>query len=74
MSEINNITDQIMGFSEEVVKTIESIEKRGFTRDQSIKIVELAIKDMEVEVLHQKNKKLDAIGESIYMVSQALGE
>lgn len=74
MSEINNITDQIMGFSEEVVKTIASIEKQGFTRDQSIKIAELAIKDMEVEVLHQKNKKLDAIGESIYMISQSLGE
>lgn len=74
MSEINNITDQIVGFALEVVQTIESIEEQGFTREQSIKIAELAIKDMEVEVLHQKNKKLDAIRESIYMISQSLEE
>ena len=74
MSEINNITDQIEGFADEVVGVIRRIEKQGFTTEQSIRIVELAIKDMEVEVLHQKNKKLDAIGESIYMISQNLGE
>lgn len=74
MSEINNITDQIGGFASEVAEAIKSVEKQGFTIEQSIKIVELAIKDMEVEVLHQKNKKLDSIGESIYMIYQSLGK
>lgn len=74
MSEINNITDQIQGFTEEVVEAIKGVESQGFTREEAIKIVELGIKDMEVEVYHHKNKKLESISEALYAIARELSD
>ena len=56
---IENLTDQILGFTQEVVEAIERVKKRGYTTEEAIKIVELGIKDMEVETKHQFNKKME---------------
>lgn len=72
--EIKNLTDQLEGFTVEVLQVIKMVEANGFTKDQAIKIVELGIKDIEAETMHQKNKKLDYIGESLYLISQELGK
>ena len=72
MSEINNITDQIQGFTDEVVEAIKRVESQGFTREEAIKIVELGIKDMGVEVSHHKNKKLESISEALYAIAKEL--
>ena len=66
---IENLTDQILGFTQEVVEAIERVKKRGYTTEEAIKIVELGIKDMEVETKHQLNKKLGLISNSIFELS-----
>lgn len=74
MSEIENLTDQLEGFTWEILDIIKKVEAEGFTKDQAIKIVELGIKDIEAETMHHKNKKLDYIGESLYLISQELAK
>lgn len=49
---ILNLTDQLDGYAGEVEKTIKMFATDGFSTDQAIKIVELAIKDMMVDVFH----------------------
>lgn len=59
MDEIENITDQISGFSEEVATTIQEIQKRfKCSEDQATKIVFLGLNAMFIEVLHHKLGKL----------------
>ncbi len=58
---IENLTDQILGFTQEVKVTIEEIKKDGYTTEEAIKIVELGIKDMEVETKHQFNRKMETL-------------
>ena len=74
MSEIENLTDQLEGFTWEVLDVIKKIESEGFTKDQAIKIVELGIKDIEAEIMHHKNSRLDSIAEALHNISQELGE
>lgn len=59
MDEIENITDQISGFSEEVGTAIQEIQKRfKCSEDQATKIVSLGLNTMFIEVLHHKLGKL----------------
>lgn len=59
MDEIENITDQISGFSEEVGTAIQEIQKRfKCSEDQATKIVPLGLNAMFIEVLHHKLGKL----------------
>ena len=58
---IENLTDQILGFTQEVLSCVEEIKHRGYSTEEAIKIAELGIRDMEVETKHQLNKKLDAL-------------
>lgn len=65
-NEIECITDQLLGFTEEVEEVISKIVKMGYTKDQAIKIVELGIEDIEAEVQHQRNKRIDKLIEAYY--------
>ena len=56
---IENLTDQILGFTQEVLSVVEEIKDRGYSTEEAIKITELGIKDMEVETKHQFNKKME---------------
>ena len=67
--QIENLTDQILGFTQEVVEAIERVKKRGYTTEEAIKITELGIRDMEVETKHQLNKKLDTIANALDYIS-----
>ena len=56
---IENITDQLLGFTQEVRYVIEYIKKEGYTTEEAIKIVELGVKDIEVETKHQFNRQME---------------
>lgn len=59
MSEIENVSDQLSGFAEEVARCVKDIEKLGFTKDQAIKITEIACKDIMNDVLWRRLKYID---------------
>lgn len=66
---IENLTDQILGFTQEVLNCIKEVKKCGYSTEEAIKITELGIRDMEVETKHQLNKKLDTIANTLYYIS-----
>ena len=63
-NEIECITDQLLGFTEEVEEVVRNIVKQGYTKDQAIRIVELGIEDIKAEVEHQRNKRIDKLIEA----------
>lgn len=67
-NEIECITDQLLGFTEEVEevvrKFVRKFVKQGYTKDQAIRIVELGIEDIKAEVEHQRNKRIDKLIEA----------
>lgn len=69
---IENLTDQIEGFADEIANCINRLEKKGFNRQDAIKITELAIKDMEVETKHEKNGMLKYIANTLECISNSL--
>lgn len=59
---IENVTDQMELYVHEVRNVIENLVKHyDYTIDQAIKIVELGIKDMSVEVVHHNGEDLHTI-------------
>lgn len=67
--DIENITDQILGYAQEVLSCVEEIKYRGYSTEEAIKITELGIRDMEVETKHQLNKKLNTIANALDYIS-----
>lgn len=65
-NEIENITDQLLGFTEEVEEAVRKFTRLGYTKDQAIKLVELGIEDIKAEVEHQRNKRIDKLTEAYY--------
>lgn len=65
-NEIECITDQLLGFTEEVEEVVRKFVRLGYTKDQAIKIAELGIEDIKVEVEHQRNKRIDKLIEAYY--------
>lgn len=64
MNEIECITDQLLGFTEEVETVVSTFIRKGYTKDQAIRIVELGIEDIKAEVEHQRNKRIDQLIEA----------
>ncbi|MEF9992731.1 MAG: hypothetical protein RRZ84_07285 [Romboutsia sp.] len=59
MSRIDNLSDQLEGYTEEVVNTVISIENRyKFSRREAIDCVEIATKAMMVDVEHHKEANM----------------
>ena len=53
MEYIENVSDQLDGFSEEVAGIIGTLMREyGYTFEQSSRIVEIAVKDIESDILH----------------------
>ena len=52
---IRCITDQLNAYTKELLSVIEMIEKRGYSREEAIKITELSIENMKNEILWDKN-------------------
>ena len=63
-NEIECITDQLLGFTEEVEEVVRKFVKQGYTKDQAIRIVELGIEDIKAEVEYQRNKRIDKLIEA----------
>lgn len=61
---IECITDQLLGFTEEVEEVVRKFVKQGYTKDQAIRIVELGIEDIKAEVEYQRNKRIDKLIEA----------
>lgn len=64
INEIECITDQLLGFTEEVEEVVSKFVRQGYTKDQAIRIVELGIEDIKAEVEHQRNKRIDKLIEA----------
>lgn len=62
---IDNITDQLGGFVQEVESEIENLTKKGYSVDEAIKIVSLGIEAIKAEVEHHKDESLISISESL---------
>lgn len=59
MSRIENLSDQLEGYAQEVVNTVISIEKQyKLSRKEAIKCVEIATRAMIVDVEHHKEDKM----------------
>lgn len=43
---------------------ISTFIRKGYTKDQAIRIVELGIEDIKAEVEHQRNKRIDQLIEA----------
>lgn len=63
-NEIECITDQLLGFTEEVETVVSTFIRKGYTKDQAIRIVELGIEDIKAEVEYQRNKRIDKLIEA----------
>ena len=63
-NEIECITDQLLGFTEEVEEVVSKFVRQGYTKDQAIRIVELGIEDIKAEVEYQRNKRIDKLIEA----------
>ena len=72
--EIENITDQLLGFTEEVANVVEVIESKGFSREHALKIVELGIEDIKAEVEHHRNKKITQLSESMELLGERISD
>lgn len=59
---IKNVTDQMELYVHEVRNAVENlVEHYDYTIDQAIKIVELGVKDMAIEVEWKKEEELEII-------------
>lgn len=72
MNEIKNITDQMRAFSGEIRENINYLIESGSTKEEAIKITELALKSMKVETLWNRLENLDDIAASIYALNEKL--
>ena len=62
MEYIENVSDQLDGYSEEVAGIIGTLMREyGYTFEQSAKIVEIAVKDIESDVLHNIVREIHKI-------------
>lgn len=71
---IENLTDQLEMFTLEVVGCIETVEKRGFTREQAIEIVRIGVENIKAETSHHRNKRLAEIGEAVEHLACAIDD
>lgn len=70
---IENITDQLEGFSQEVASVIKKIQKQyDLTWNEAKEVVQLGIEDMRTEVFHNSLHNLHRISDSLYQVSESL--
>lgn len=60
MNDIENISDQLDGYMEDVYKIIEKFKQgRGLTRAEAIEIAKIAVKDIKVDILWKRLKDLN---------------
>lgn len=53
MNRIENLSDQLGAYAQEVARAVIDIrDNYGFTTKESLQIINIAIKDMEVDILH----------------------
>lgn len=71
---VENITDQLLGFTEEVEHAVSSIVKKGYTKAQAIEIVRIGVEDIKAEEQHQFNHIMRAKNELFQDYSEILSE
>ena len=65
---IDNITDQIHLFMEDIRIEVENLKAMGFTTEQAIEITRLGIESMKTEVEHHKEHQLEKIEDNFSML------
>ncbi|MCS6131807.1 hypothetical protein DWV13_09200 [Clostridium botulinum] len=55
---IENLTDQLLWFAEEVEKVVSKMVNKGYSKDQAIEIVRIGVEDIKAETMHHKNEAL----------------
>lgn len=72
---IENLSDQIIGYSEEIGNAVEKIsEKFGVSNESAISIVQTAIENMKLDVSHHKNYHLELIADALNNCAAAIEE
>ena len=70
---ITNLSDQLIGYSQEVANAVESISSQyEVSREFALLIVQTAIEDMKMDVAHHKNFHFELISNEIHELSCAL--
>lgn len=74
MGRIENLSDQLSGYAEEVASAAQKIStKYNLSIDQAIKCVEIATNDMKVDVLHSIEGHLDNCIDDGYLQIYGMG-
>lgn len=61
---IENLTDRLKGFTEEVEAEVRNLVNCGYSINQAIEIVKIGVEDIKAETMHHLNKKLHALVEA----------
>lgn len=73
--EIENVSDEVGHFIKDIKSFIKELMEEGYTFEQASKIIELAIKDINNDVLWRKLKelsKLDYISDALDNIANNL--
>lgn len=72
---IANLSDQLVGYSEEIASTVNEIADRyEVSKEFALLIVQTAIEDMKVDVGHHKNYQLDLITDEMHFAVERIDE
>ena len=70
---IANLSDQLVGFSQEVANAVEDISNQyEVSKEFALLIVQTAIEDMKLDVAHHKNYHLELISDEMHEFTCAL--
>lgn len=72
---IENLSDQTIGYSEEIGNAVEKISKKfGVSSEFALLIVQTAIENMKLDVSHHKNYHLELISDALNNCAAAIEE
>ena len=71
---IENITDQLQGFAQEVEHVVAEMVVKGYTKNQAIEIASIGVEDIKAEVMHQTNHLRESQNELLNEIVSILHE
>ena len=70
---IENLSDQLKGYAEEVARAVESIsEQYEITREFALLIVQTGIENMKIDVEHHRNFHIELISDALSEIAAAI--
>lgn len=72
---IENLSDQVVGYSEEIANAIEDISKRyDVSKEFALLIVQTAIEDMKMDVEHHKHAQIEIMANAAVDIANSINE